>query len=478
MNAPVPAWATAWMESSGDPLRFATGVLGIPMPGEPAKGDVDPLEAWQVKFFSAIRDGEPRLSIRSGHGIKKSSSLAILVLWGLLCHGPGVKIPVVAGTQKQLRDTIFPEIKRWGNQLPEPLRDQLDFQTERVTVKAAPEEAFAVARTASRDNPQAMAGFHARKLILIVDEASAVDEEAYEVGQGALSTPGAIAILAGNPSKANGYFHATHTILRDRWWTLRVSSQEVASARGHIEDIRATYGEGSNAWRVRVEGEFPTKSDETVIPLELVEGARNRDIATTKFVPVWGVDIARHGDDRCALAKRRGNTLLEPVMWWSGVDLTVSAGKIRRMWEDCPLDDRPSEILIDSIGLGAGVLDMLSEAGLPVRGVNVAETPSASDQYARLRDELWFKGREWFHGRDVKIANDEALIAELTAPTYDFTSNGKIVVEAKKDMKKRGLRSPDLADAFLLTFAGGLDRAIERKPRWHESGGSVSAWAA
>ena len=169
--------------------------------------------------------------------------------------------------------------------------------------------------------------------------------------------------------------------------------------------------------------------------------AKGRDVETTKFVPV-GVDIARHGDDRCALAKRRGNTLFEPVMWWSGVDLTVSAGKIRRMWEDCPLDDRPSEILIDSIGLGAGVLDMLSEAGLPVRGVNVAETPSASDQYARLRDELWFKGREWFHGRDVKIANDEALIAEFTAPTYDFTSNGKIVVEAKKDMKNAGCARP------------------------------------
>lgn len=477
MNAPVPAWATAWMESSGDPLRFATGVLGIPMPGEPSIGDVDPLEAWQVKMFSAIRDGHSRLSIRSGHGVRKSSSLAILVLWGLLCHGPGVKIPVVAGTQKQLRDTIFPEIKRWGNQLPPPLYAQLDFQTERVTVKAAPEEAFAVARTASRDNPQAMAGFHARKLILIVDEASAVDEEAYEVGQGALSTPGAIAILAGNPSKANGYFHATHTTLRERWWTLRVSSQEVVSARGHIEDIRLTYGEGSNAWRVRVEGEFPTKSDETVIPLELVEPARTRDVATTMFQPVWGVDIARHGDDRCAIAKRRGNTLLEPVMWWGGVDLTVSAGKIRREWEDCPLDDRPSEILIDSIGLGAGVLDMLREQGLPVRGVNVAETPSANDQYARLRDELWFKGREWFHGRDVKIAPDGALIAELTAPTYDFTSTGKIVVEPKKEMKKRGLRSPDLADAFLLTFAGGLDRPVERKRRFRDEI-SASAWAA
>lgn len=474
--ANIPAWQRAWVASRDNPWLFVTGVLGVlPYGADNPNGDTQ-LEFWQHQALENVARHD-RVSIRSGHGVGKTAFISWLVLWFVLTR-LDCKIPVAANTQNQLRDVVWPEIKKWWRRLPEPLQRQVEVQAERVVLKADPEASFAVARTASKDNTEALAGFHAHFLLFLLEEASGIPDSVIEVAMGALSSPGAKAVAIGNPTRASGFFFDTHNKLRDSWHTMVVSSEDVPRARGHIADIIAMYGKGSNKYRVRVLGEFPNADDETVIPLELVLSARGRDVETTKFVPVWGVDIARHGDDRCALAKRRGNTLLEPVMWWSGVDLTVSAGKIRRMWEDCPLDDRPSEILIDSIGLGAGVLDMLSEAGLPVRGVNVAETPSASDQYARLRDELWFKGRTWFHGRDVKIANDEALIAELTAPTYDFTSNGKIVVEAKKDMKKRGLRSPDLADAFLLTFAGGLDRAIERKPRWHETRGSVSSWAA
>src|SRR5262245_62469407 len=107
---------------------------------------------------------------------------------------------------------------------------------------------------------------------------------------------------------------------------------------------------------------------------------------------------------------------------------------------------RPSEILIDVIGLGAGVYDRCRELGLPVRAINVGEAAATRENCMRLRDELWFKGRE-------SMPQDEGLVAELTAPTYTFTSTGKMVVESKADMKKRGMRSPDLADAFLLTFA-------------------------
>lgn len=473
--ANIPVWQRAWVGSRDDPYLFVTGVLGVLPVGADNPSGEPQLEKWQHDALALIGAND-RVSIRSGHGVGKTAFICWLILWFVLTR-LDCKVPVAANTQNQLRDVVWPEIKKWWRRLPEPLQKQVDVQAERVVLKADPEASFAVARTASKDNTEALAGFHALWLLFLLEEASGIPDIVIEVAMGALSSKGAKAVAIGNPTKASGFFFDTHHKLRDSWKTLVVSSEDVPRARGHIADIISMYGKGSNKYRVRVQGEFPSADDETVIPLELVEGARNRDIATTKFVPVWGVDIARHGDDRCALAKRRGNTLTEPVTWWSGVDLTVSAGKIRRMWEDCLVDDRPSEILIDSIGLGAGVLDMLREQGLPVRGVNVGETPSADDQYARLRDELWFKGRAWFHGRDVKIPADEALIAELTAPTYDFTSNGKIVVEPKKEMKKRGLRSPDLADAFLLTFAGGLDRKIEKRRRWHEES-SASAWAA
>jgi phage terminase large subunit len=480
-TALIPEWALAWQKSPGDPLLFAHKVLGLPMPGEPANGDTHPLEPWQVKVLSAIRDGETRLSIRAGHGVKKSATLAIVVLWGLLCHGRGVKIPVIAGSQQQLRDTIFPEIKRWANVLPEPLFDQLEFGVERITIKAAPEDAFAVARTASKDNPDAMAGFHAKKLILIIDEASAVAEEAYEIGQGALSTPGALAILAGNPTRTGGFFHATHTRLRDRWWTLRVSSEEVPSARSHIDDIKRMYGGDSNAFRVRVSGEWPTANDETVISLESAEAAIERQVEGTMVKTVAGLDIARFGDDANCLILRRGNKLLRPPIEWRGSDLMATTGRVVNIIRGLDDDETPVEIMVDSIGLGAGVADRLRELGFPARDVNVGEAPSSSDRFMRLRDELWFAGREWFEKRNVSLPKGcERLIAELTAPTYTFSSSGKIIVESKADLKKRGVMSPNQADALLLSL-NTIDQPIrmdniDRHRRWKNSG--ASPWAA
>jgi len=131
--------------------------------------------------------------------------------------------------------------------------------------------------------------------------------------------------------------------------------------------------------------------------------------------------------------------------------------------------------LVDIIGLGAGVYDRCRELGLPVRGVNVGEAAASRENCARLRDELWSKGRDWFQDKACSMPKDDALIAELTAPTYSFTSTGKMVVESKADMKKRGMRSPDLADAFLLTFACGERRKITHHRRPVRR---CSAWAA
>ena len=178
--------------------------------------------------------------------------------------------------------------------------------------------------------------------------------------------------------------------------------------------------------------------------------------------------MARFGSDRTALAKRRGNVQLEPVKSWHGKDTMQAAGLIIAEYEATPEEDRPSEILVDVIGIGAGVVDRLSEQGLPVRGINVAESPAVGDRFMRLRDELWFKARGSLETRDCTLADDDALIAELTGVRYDITSAGKIKVEGKDEMKKRGLRSCDLADAWCLTFAGGMDRVEpEESDRYH-----------
>jgi hypothetical protein len=99
--------------------------------------------------------------------------------------------------------------------------------------------------------------------------------------------------------------------------------------------------------------------------------------------------------------------------------------------------------------------------GLPARGINVSEAPTLFDeQYLNQRAELWFRGRSWFEQKNCALRGDERLASELTRPKYKHTSSGKVQVESKEDMKKRGLRSPNLADAFLLTFAGDAVTAI------------------
>ena len=112
--------------------------------------------------------------------------------------------------------------------------------------------------------------------------------------------------------------------------------------------------------------------------------------------------MARFGDDRTALAKRQANRLLEPIKHWNGTDLMVTTGMIKAEYEETHYDMRPRDILIDAIGLGAGVYDRCKELGLPVRAINVGEAPATRENCMRLRDELWFKGREWFQDRHAR----------------------------------------------------------------------------
>jgi len=144
--------------------------------------------------------------------------------------------------------------------------------------------------------------------------------------------------------------------------------------------------------------------------------------------------------------------------WW-GKDTMQTVGLIKAEFDATPEAQRPKAINVDVIGIGAGVVDRLKELGLPVVAVNVAEAESirvGSDiSFNRLRDELWWRGREWLEAKDCKLADDDETIAELTTPTYSFLSNGRIQVERKDDMKKRGVKSPNRADAWLMTFHEG-----------------------
>jgi hypothetical protein len=285
----------------------------------------------------------------------------------------------------------------------------------------------------------------------------------FESAAGSMSGHSATTILIGNPTRNSGLFFKTHHQLKADWFTMHVSCLDNRLvSTDFVRQIINTYGEESNAYRVRVLGEFALREDDVLIPAELVDAAMKRDIVLDRLEPmVYGVDVARFGDDRTVICKRQGQVVTE-IKAWTGADLMETTGRIVHEAEL----DKPAEIMVDSIGLGSGVADRLRELGWNVRDVNVSESSAMNPQAARLRDELWLEVKEWLTQRTCKLPQSDDLKAELCSPTYGFTSNGKIKVEGKSEMKRRGMRSPDVADALCLTFAAGAARVGGRSSRW------------
>ena len=438
MNNPFIQFITLYR---ADPVLFVKEVLGV----EP--------DEWQQDFLNAVASGERKISIRSGHGVGKSTTASWAMLWFLLTRYP-VKVVVTAPTSAQLYDALFAELKRWVKELPPTVQDLLDVKQERIELKASSTEAFISARTSRAEQPEALQGVHSENVMLVADEASGVPEAVFEAAAGSMSGHNALTILLGNPVRSSGFFFETHNRLKDEWWTRRVSCiDSTRVSKEYVEDMKSRYGEESNAYRIRVLGEFPRSDDDTIIPMELLESAKHRDTRAYEDAPiVWGLDVARFGSDSSVLCKRQSN-VVQTLERWRNLDLMQLTGAVVAQYEACDHKSKPAEILVDSIGLGAGVVDRLRELKLPARGINVSESPAMAGTYLNLRAELWHKAKAWLEKRDCKIPNNEDLIGELATVRYTFTSNGKIKIESKDDIRRRGLKSPDMADAFVLTFA-------------------------
>lgn len=435
MQATVMRWRS-------DPIAFVREVLKA----EPDNWQREALEAY------ATHD---RISIRSGHGVGKSTLFSWIILHYVHTHFP-CKVPVTGSNFDQLKATLWSEVQSWLRKMPQAMQNEWDVTTEGMKLKAAPEESFVALRTASPERAQNLAGFHSQNVLVVVDEASAVADLIFEVLQGALTTAGAKLVMAGNPTQVSGTFYNSHHVNRDIYKCLHVNCEDSARVSpAWVQEQENLYGRDSNVFAVRVLGNFPSEDDDGVIPLSLVESAVDRDVQARDVAPIWGVDPARFGDDRSTLARRQGNVLLGPVQWWRGKDTEELAGLVYDAYIGTPADLRPSHICVDTIGIGAGVYDKLVrdqriKAGIV--SVNVAESPSRRGDYPRLRDQLWFDMRDWFGHRDVRLPKDDALVGELTVPRYTYVG-GKRKVESKDEMKKRGVRSPDLAEALLMTFA-------------------------
>jgi hypothetical protein len=334
-------------------------------------------------------------------------------------------------------------------------------------------EAFAAARTSRREQPDALQGFHSEHLLFLCDEASGIDDIVFEVAAGAMSTKGSKLILTGNPTRTLGYFYRSHQSGSGFKRMHVPCSRSTRVSQDYLDYMAKAFGATSNIYRVRVLGEFPTAADDTLISLELAESASVRDLAVMPIGAVWGCDVARFGDDSSCLVKRFSRGVIEDPIIWNQLDTMQLTGAIANEYRKTPEAEKPDSIYVDVIGVGGGVVDRLFELGLPVVPVNVSERPAFStDTVNRLRDELWWSALTWLEGRDVKIPAHERLIGELTVPRKMFSSSGKLRIESKDELRARGVKSPDVADAFCLTFAyqqfqiGSLSMTGRGKSDW------------
>lgn len=499
---------TYWRE---DPILYATQRLGLtPTPQ-------------QRRILEAIAPEGAKVSVRSGHNIGKSSAAAAIIWWQLETHDLA-RIPCTAPTSAQLRQVLWGELGKWRRQADlqsqqrgDPRRLWLStlFQLtqDRVYDRGAPLEWFAVARTARREAPEALQGFHATAitvaadgaslarqetspLLFVVDEASGIDDRIFEVAEGALASHGSRLLMLGNPTRNTGYFAASHRTRRAQYTALHFRSQDSPlCAPDYRATLVAKFGEGSNVVRVRADGEFPEADDETLIPLAHCEAALTRARPEVGSGPRrLGVDVARMGTNRTALLLRQ-STVVEHARIYRRQDTMVTVGCVLQAVGDWEAD----EIAIDTIGMGAGVFDRLAEitpqtpslaeavraymlrrgwSRLPLVAVNVAlpapPRKKGEPQGRTLRDHLWLEMAAWLRDEEPVFACDhllaEDLAGELATPTSHLDSSGRIVVESKDEIAARipqasrgsasaRAPSPDLADALGTTFAPPERRA-------------------
>ncbi len=377
--------------------------------------------------------------------------------------------------QSQARRVIWNGIDRHGRRIidqafPPSIRKRVSIQEMLIELKGERGATGSIWQLAGSDNYDSLVG--ANPLGVVFSEWAIADPAAWEFIRPILAENGGWAMFIYTPRGMNhGFATYNHALTDPDWFAERLTIDDTGVISSEAVEAERRSGMGANQIAQEFHCSFEASNVDQFIDRALIEDAKRREVGPWARAMVWGLDVARYGNDDSALAKRRGNHMLEPVKWWNGNDLMETCGIVMREYEQTPPHSKPSRINVDVVGLGAGVVDRLREMGLPVTGVNVGERPLnfESGKYLRRGDELWGLALEWFNTREVSMCPDEVLEMELINRLYTIESGGKLRMEPKSAMKKRGLKSPDKADAFVLTFAGG-DYAMGQRQEVSESG--------
>ena len=479
-----------------NPLAFVLYAFPWGKPGTPLEHFSGPRK-WQREVLSELAEhikqnnGKVdfdtfRMATSSGRGIGKSALVSWLVLW-MLSTRIGSTTIVSANSEAQLRSVTWAEITKWlsmamnthwfevsatrvmpAKWLTELVERDLKLGTRYWGVEG---------RLWSAENPDSYAGVHNFSgVMLVFDEASGIDDSIWSVASGFFTenTPNRFWLAFSNPRRNSGYFYEAFHSKRDFWKTKIVDARTVEGTdKAVYQQIIDEYGADSAQAHVEVFGEFPNASDDQFIGAHIVDEAMERERYKDLSAPIiLGVDPARFGADSTVIAVRQGRDIIA-IKRFKGDDTMETVGRII----ECIEEFKPVLVNIDEGGLGAGVVDRLKEQRYKVKGVNFANKSKNMMMYGNKRAEMWGDMREWL--RSASIPKDRTLKTDLISPLMKPDSKGAIFLESKKDMKARGLASPDAADAIALTFAYPVAHReyVDKRPiRSYSQQGIVNSW--
>lgn len=423
-----------------------------------------------------------RHAISSGHGIGKSmfSSLIMLYIMSTRPHCKGV---VTANTADQLASKTWSELGKWKKKCI------TGHWFEHTTGKGAMRlyhkdfaETWRIdAQTSREENSESFAGLHAASSspFYLFDEASAIPNKIWEVAEGGLTDGEPFWFVFGNPTRNSGKFFECFNRFRHRWNTRQIDSRTVqVTNKAQIQEWVDDFGEDSDFVRVRVRGVFPRAASTQFIPYGLVDDAKARTPDTTLMrnrTAVVGVDVARFGDDQSIIFTRIGR------------DAKSFAPQKFRQLDTMELSSRVVEhvkmlrasglnvvVFVDGGGVGGGVIDRMRMLGYDVIEVQFGAKADDPKKYANKRAEIWGRMKDWLVGGCIQ--DDEGLLTDLTSVEYSFRADDSIILESKESMKKRGLASPDCADALAITFAQPVSEFAggDEVPQQRNSGRSIN----
>lgn len=459
-----------------DPLRYVINAYPWGEKGGPLE-DHDGPDTWQREVLEYIRDrldlrrcgidmSPIRVAVAGGVGPGKSALMAWLLDWGMTTFVE-TKCRVTANTGPQISVSTWPEVIKWHRMSAwAPYFEPGDRQIRSALAKHK-DNWFIKAVTWDEHNSEASRGFHnaGKRIILGMDEATGIATSIFKAWEGVLSGAADTEIIwlcLSNPTRTDTEFRTFFPGGRNdkHWKTFAIDTRNSRmSDKAQIQEWIDTYGIDHDYVRVNVLSQFPRTGSTQFIGEDLVSGAVKREPYSTLQDPlIFGVDVARFGDDQTVIYLRRGRdgAYYKPLKF-RGLDTQQVAAKVAELNEQL----KPNAIFIDEGGPGAGVVDRCRYLQLPIVGIDFGASPdrsmvaqSGALAYFNKRAEMWGAMRDWLAGGT--IADDPQLKAELCQVQYGYKlKDGKdcILLERKEDMKKRGLSSPDVADALALTFA-------------------------